>query len=122
MSDLPQIPRRSVMPSASTAPIGAKLVFPYSAVRVDTDFHCWVDPSAKPGIATKQSDGTLLYDGASLSLERVEGGFRLDLTAEIPSRNSRQPRPFEAVAKPEPTNGVEWIPVVEIVVPHDAAP
>ena len=91
--------------------------FPPSAITVDVIGRCWVDPFAEPAPKVSVNGSKPMYQNPKnlVFLERLERGFKLDLTGyEGPQ--------FKQQAKPEPNHGIDWMEVVEFLVPEDSGP
>jgi hypothetical protein len=82
---------------------GEHVVVDASALAVDYDLNCWL----KPDICIGSDSVALSSSVPCVAVTRDARGFVVSLH---PSRGRRwKPGP-----KPEPINGVEWIPVVEL--------
>lgn len=86
--------------------------FELKSMRIDAERNGWIDPFSRPVAMTRSPSGELTLSPPQkvLYLERVEGGFRVDLT-------HASGHPWTVGPKPEPVGGVEWIPVVEFITP-----
>jgi hypothetical protein len=83
--------------------VGESVVVEASAVVVDTELNCWLKPDVVIG-----SDSVALSSAVPcVSVLRDERGYVISLHAS----KGRRWRPGP---KPEPIQGLDWIPVVEI--------
>ncbi len=83
--------------------VGEHVVVETSALVVDQELNCWLKPDVVVG-----SDATALSSATPcVAVSRDERGYVVSLQ---PSRGRR----WRSGPKPEPINGIGWIPVVEL--------
>jgi hypothetical protein len=83
--------------------VGEHVVVDASAVAVDTELNCWLKPDVVIG-----SDAFALSSAIPcVSVLRDERGY-------VVSLQSSKGRRWRPGLKPEPIDGVPWIPVVEV--------
>ena len=83
--------------------VGEHAVVEATAVEVDTELNCWLKPDVVSG-----TDAVALNSATPcVSVLRDECGYVVSLQAS----KGRRWRPGP---KPEPINGVGWIPVIEV--------
>ena len=82
---------------------GEHVVVEASALAVDSDLNCWL----RPDICIESDSVTLSSSVPCVAVTRDARAFVISLH---PSRGRR----WKPGAKPEPINGVEWIPVVAV--------
>jgi hypothetical protein len=114
MSDSSKIPMKFLWSAAITRPVGSgRDAFELKCMRIDAERNGWIDPFSRPVAKTISASGEAVLDPKQkvVYLERVEGGFRVDLTHAGGS-------PWTVGPKPDAVGEVEWIPVVEFIVPE----
>jgi hypothetical protein len=114
MTDQAKIPTRFIWGAAITRPVGSgRSAFDLESMRIDSELNGWINPFSKPAaLSVSQSGERVPTPGQKLLyLERVEGGYRVDLTHTAGHHWTVGP-------KPEPVGGMEWIPVVEFIAPE----
>ena len=83
--------------------IGEHVVVETTALVVDHELSCWLKPDVVVG-----SDSVALNSSSPcIAVHREDRGYIVSLQ---PSRGRR----WRSGPKPEPINGVEWIPVMEL--------
>jgi hypothetical protein len=83
--------------------VGEHAVVETSALVVDTDLNCWL----KPDVIVSSDAVALSSSTPCISVAREDRGYVVSLH---PSRGRR----WRTGPKPEPIDGVPWIPVVEL--------
>jgi hypothetical protein len=98
-----KFPEEYLERTKSQIAVGEHVVVEAGALAVDSELNCWLKPDNCIG-----SDSVALSSAVPcVAVTRAVRGFVVSLH---PSRGRRwKPGP-----KPEPINGVEWIPVVEL--------
>jgi hypothetical protein len=98
-----KFPEQYLERTISQIQVGEHVVVEASALVVDGDLNCWLKPDICIG-----SDAVALSSSVPcVAVTRDARGFVVSLH---PSRGRRwKPGP-----KPDPINGVEWIPVIEL--------
>ena len=98
-----KFPEEYLERTISQIKVGEHVVVEASALAVDGDLNCWL----KPDICIGSDSVALSSSIPCVAVTRDPRGFIVSLH---PSRGRRwKPGP-----KPEPINGIEWIPVVEL--------
>ena len=109
-SDVPPepatVPDRLVRRCAANLPIGSEWIFGAGNVRIEPGGRAWLDPLARPAASTELE--AMRANQFMVQIRLVEGGAEMTV-----SRTRAHPR--EPTGKPEPKNGVPWIPIVKVV-------
>lgn len=98
-----KFPKEYLERTISEIELGEHVVVEAGALAVDSDLNCWL----KPDISIGSDSVALSSHIPCVAVTRDARGFAVSLH---PSRGRR----WKAGPKPEPINGVEWIPVVEL--------
>jgi hypothetical protein len=98
-----KFPKEYLERTISEIALGEHVVVETSALAVDTELNCWL----KPDICIAADSAALSSHLPCVAVTRDPRGLVVSLH---PSRGRRwKPGP-----KPEPINGVDWLPVVEL--------
>jgi hypothetical protein len=98
-----KFPREYLERTLSEIEIGENVVVDASALAVDTEMNCWL----KPDVVIGSDSVALSSTSPCITVIRDQRGYLVSLQ----SSKGRRWRPGP---KPDPIDGVEWIPVVEV--------